>query len=95
MQSNTVKKLQPKRTKKVKQIEVMDDDDERELEVAGQSILPNMVEQEVNLSLLHLACKSSTINSNKIIFALFQITISEIEHFSNEEEVVEMDDWLK
>ncbi|XP_055313583.1 zinc finger protein 3 homolog isoform X2 [Sitodiplosis mosellana] len=67
--SNSGKKSQAKRTKKVKQIEILEDDDERELEAAGQSILPNMVEQE--------------------------ITISEIEHFDNEEEVVEMDDWLK
>lgn len=28
-------------------------------------------------------------------FLYFQITISEIGHFDNEEEVVEMGDWLK
>ncbi|XP_031634575.1 zinc finger protein 436 [Contarinia nasturtii] len=67
--SNTGKKSQSKRTKKVKQIPIIEEDDGSELEVAGQSILPNMVEQE--------------------------ITISEIEHFDNEEEVVEMDDWLE
>lgn len=33
----------------MKQIAVLEDEDERELEVAGQSILPNMVEQEVNI----------------------------------------------
>lgn len=31
----------------MKQIDILEDDDERELEAAGQSILPNMVEQEV------------------------------------------------
>lgn len=33
----------------MKLVEVLEDDDERELEAAGQSILPNMVEQEVNI----------------------------------------------
>lgn len=31
----------------MKQIEILEDEDERELAAAGQSILPNMVEQEV------------------------------------------------
>lgn len=47
-QTNISKKTPAKRTKKVKQIKILDDEDERELEAAGQSILSNMVEQEVD-----------------------------------------------
>lgn len=46
-QSNNAKKTPAKRTRKVKQIKILDEEDERELEAAGQSILTNMVEQEV------------------------------------------------
>lgn len=39
----------------MKQIKIMEDDDDRELEAAGQSILTNMVEQEVGrLSIVYL-----------------------------------------
>lgn len=48
MQSNTGRKTQSKRTKKAKQVEITEEDDEHELEVAGQSILQNVVEQEVD-----------------------------------------------
>lgn len=44
-QSNNGKKSQAKRTRKIKQIELNEDEDE--LETGGQSILTNMVEQEV------------------------------------------------
>lgn len=49
-QANNTKKAPAKRSKRVKQIKILDEDDEddRELEAAGQSILPNMVEQEVS-----------------------------------------------
>lgn len=54
LQSNGGKKSQAKRAKKVKQIEILEDDEDQELETAGQSILPNMVEQEVRTTMLFI-----------------------------------------
>lgn len=51
LQSGNMKKSQSKKAKKAKQ-EIVADDDERELEAAGQSILPNMVEQEVKFQII-------------------------------------------
>lgn len=46
LQSGSTRKSQTKRAKKTKQIEIIDDDQELDA-IAGESILPNIVEQEV------------------------------------------------
>lgn len=66
-----------------------EEEEMEELEVAGQSILENVVEQEVGYSW----CKNYQRKKTNCLF-FFQITIGEIEHFENEEEVVDVD-WLK
>lgn len=87
--SGSSKKPPPKRAKKVQHYEVIITD-EQEIDVNDESILPNMVEQEVN-GKLDFVFRS---NFFKKIFYFFQITISEIEHFENEEEVSDIH-WLK
>lgn len=61
IQANNAKKTPAKRTKKVKQIKILeeDDDEERELEAAGQSILSDMVEQEVSVCAVRICFLSS------------------------------------